>query len=178
MQIKINDTDEEIKAIINTLEEERLEIASTISSEIISILKQDLDRQDAFKNAEAVTINFGKNKFSVDGVEVFSESSTVFAKNAILLGLMSVSMNNPLMRFPRLLILDGIENGGMERERSYNFQNIIMKLSNSFKLDHQIIITTAEISPDIEGTPATVGIPYTVSNKSLRFSNTPTLDNS
>lgn len=171
LQSSINAADDIIRGIVDNLEVERLSISRDISNEIIAILQQDLNRQDAFQNAESVTISFEKNRFSVDGVSVFSESSTVFAKNAMLLGIMSASMKNESMRFPRFLILDGIENGGMERDRSYNFQEIMMNLSDSFEIDHQIIITTAEIAPDIESSPATVGELYTVSNKSLKFAN-------
>jgi hypothetical protein len=95
----------------------RREIASEISNAVVNILKNDLERQDRFSSANTVEFDFGANSISVDGETTFSESSTVFLKNAFLLGLLSVSAKDSRLKFPRFLLLDGIENGGMERER-------------------------------------------------------------
>ncbi|MES3006623.1 MAG: AAA family ATPase [Pseudomonadota bacterium] len=147
----------------------RREIALKISEAVVGLLRQDLSRQDQFSAAETVQFDFGANSVSVDGETTFSESSTVFLKNAFLLGLLAVSARDERLRFPRFLLLDGIENGGMERERSHNLQRVILALSDSLEVDHQIIITTAEVSPDIEKSAAPVGDFYTSANRSLKF---------
>ena len=152
------------------LEVKRVKIAAEISAETVKILHQDLDRQDQFSSAEHVNFDFGSNSLSVNNETTFSESSTVFLKNAFLLAILAASAKDKLLRFPRFLLLDGIENGGMEQERSYNLQRVILGLSDSLTVDHQIIITTAEIAPDIEGSAATVGDFYSRENKSLKFS--------
>jgi len=147
----------------------RREVASEISDAVVGILRKDLERQDRFSLADKIQFDFGANSISVDGETTFSESSTVFLKNAFLLGLLAVSAKDKRLRFPRFLLLDGIENGGMERERSHNLQRLILALSDSLTVNHQVIITTAEISPDIEQSAAPVGQFYTSENRSLRF---------
>jgi hypothetical protein len=82
--------------------------------------------------------------------------------------MLSVAADSRL-NFPRFLLLDGIENGGMERERSHNLQRVILGLSDGLGVDHQIIITTAEIAPELEGSAATVGECYTSESRSLKF---------
>lgn len=151
------------------LSKRRTEVASEISVAVVDILKKDLERQDGFSFANSVEYDFGANSVSVEGEKTFSESSTVYLKNAFLLGLLAVSANDKRLRFPRFLLLDGIENGGMERERSHNLQKLILALSNRLEVDHQIILTTAEIAPEIEGSAAPVGQFYTPEHRSLQF---------
>lgn len=173
LNLKINELRDIIA--IKSLEQkkQRHEIADKLSDEIVKILKQDLDRQDHFSEAEYVIFDFGSNSISVNGESTFSESSTVYLKNAFLLAMLSVSAQDNRVRFPRFLLLDGIENGGMEQERSHNLQRVILGLSDVLEVDHQIIITTAEIAPELEGSAATVGQFYTTENKSLNFISAP-----
>ena len=166
---KVNELRVTVEMIESQQEQRRNEVASELSTATVEILKQDLERQDQFSSADIVQFDFGTNSISVNGETTFSESSTVFLKNAFLLSMLAVSANDSRLRFPRFLLLDGIENGGMEQERSHNLQKLILSLSDSLAVDHQIIITTAEISPEIEGSAATVGEPYTQENKSLKF---------
>lgn len=166
---KVNELRDLIEFKSAELEKRRHEIASELSEETVKLLKLDLDRQDQFSEAEYVNFDFGSNSISVNGESTFSESSTVYLKNVFLLAMLSVSALDDRVRFPRFLLLDGIENGGMEQERSYNLQRVILGLSDGLEVDHQIIITTAEIAPELEGSAATVGQFYTRDNKSLRF---------
>jgi hypothetical protein len=163
----------ELKEFIKQSESKQLkrrrDVALAISEEVANILKNDLNRQKQFSSAQTVGFDFGANSISVDGETTFSESSTVFLKNAFLLGLLAVSAKDERLRFPRFLLLDGIENGGMERERSHNLQELILALSDKLEVDHQIIITTAEIAPEIEGSAAPVGRFYTPNDRSLEF---------
>ena len=158
-----------IKEISGAQSVTKREMSSQISDAVVEILHADLDRQREFTDASYVEFDFGKNSISVNGTRVFSESSTVFLKNAFLLGLLVVSASDKRMRFPRFLLLDGIENGGMEQPRSHNLQNLIVRISDQLPVNHQIILTTAQISPEIEGTAATVGQYYSSDNKSLSF---------
>ncbi len=56
----------------------------------------------------------------------------------------------------------------MEQIRSQNFQQLIIKLSEKYDLEHQIIFTTSMIDPKLEDTNYCIGQHYTVTNKSLR----------
>ena len=54
-------------------------------------------------------------------------------------------------------MIDTVEDKGMEPERSHNFQNQILRISNEAKAEHQIIYATAMISPDIDDALYTIG---------------------
>jgi hypothetical protein len=54
-------------------------------------------------------------------------------------------------------MIDTIEDKGMEPERSHNFQNQILRVSNETKMEHQIIYATAMIAPDLDEERFTIG---------------------
>ncbi|WP_108483890.1 hypothetical protein [Oceaniglobus ichthyenteri] len=59
----------------------------------------------------------------------------------------------------------------MEDKKSHNFQDIIVKVSEAAKLDHQIIFTTSTINPELDGDELTIGPQYTHQQRTLRGNN-------
>ena len=57
----------------------------------------------------------------------------------------------------------------MEQVRTQNFQKVITKISNTYKVDHQIIFTTSMIEPTLDTAEYCVGESYDENNKSLRI---------
>lgn len=57
----------------------------------------------------------------------------------------------------------------MEKERTQNLQNLIVKISESFKdkEEHQIIFSTSMIADELNNTPYCVGDDYNQNNKTL-----------
>ncbi|HGX2250440.1 TPA: AAA family ATPase, partial [Escherichia coli] len=76
------------------------------------------------------------------------------------------------MRLPRFLMLDGIDDGGMEKERSHNLQKIIVQETQSYQYDFQIIYATSEINPEYENTDLIVGRYFNPDDKSLKINYT------
>ncbi|WP_298330326.1 AAA family ATPase [Asticcacaulis sp.] len=126
------------------------EATHAISEEIKDLLKNDLPRQDSFRDPQRVDINFTDNKISVDGKIYFSASSRVILKNSFILGFLSAATKHRFFRHPRFCIIDTIEDKGMEEKRSWNFQVQVAKLSNDAPSSHQIIFATAMPSPEVE----------------------------
>ena len=80
---------------------------------------------------------------------------------------------------PRLVILDNVEDKGMEPERSHNFRRLVRELSETAEAEHQIILFTSMIAPEFEKEPALlIGPRYTHQNKTLRFALSPGAANS
>ena len=134
----------------------------------LSILKQDLPRQNEFQNGESVDINFFKDTFALDGENNFSASSNIYLKNAVRYAIFFASLKLPYFRYPRFILCDNMEDKGMEKERSQNFQNVIVKMSQSFDIDHQIIFTTSMIDDVLDKSSLCVGAKYDINNKSLK----------
>jgi hypothetical protein len=131
------------------------------------ILKEDLFRQSEFAQADEIDIDFAGNQLAIDGQKQFSASSMVFLRHGFHLALLLSSLERDYFRYPRLLILDGIEDGGMEVDRSYNFQKIIANHSNKSDVTHQIIMTTMSVCPELDSVTYIVGPKFTHNEKSI-----------
>ena len=148
----------------------RRRIALTqVSEKAKSFLRQDLDRQDEFRHADSVEVNFRDNSILVDGDLNFAESSNVIVKNSVILALFAAAIEDEEFLHPRFLLMDNVEDKGMEDQRSHNFQEIIVKASEAARLDHQIIFTTSTINPELDVEGFTIGPPYTHQYRTLRM---------
>ncbi|MGK9007674.1 AAA family ATPase, partial [Citrobacter europaeus] len=104
---------------------------------------------------------------SVEGSTQFSESSTVVLRHLFHLAILSASTRIPEMRFPRFLILDGIEDGGMELERAYSLQEIIVAECEKFESNYQLIFATSQIAPQLDNEKYVVSRQFSEDSRSL-----------
>lgn len=141
----------------------------SVANNLKMILKEDLFRQSEFAQANEIDIDFAGNQLAIDGQKQFSASSMVFLRHGFHLALLLSSLEQNYFRYPRLLILDGIEDGGMEVDRSYNFQKIIAKHSDESDVTHQIIMTTMSVCPELDNDTYVVGTKFTHDEKSIRI---------
>lgn len=141
----------------------------SVVDKLKAILKEDLFRQAEFAQANEIDIDFAANQLTVDRQKQFSASSMVFLRHGFHLALLLSSLERDYFRYPRLLILDGIEDGGMEVDRSYNFQNIIANHSAEHDVVHQIIMTTMNVCPDLDSDKYIVGPKFTHVEKSIKI---------
>ena len=72
-------------------------------------------------------------------------------------------------RYPRFLLLDNIEDKGMNEQRSQNFQRLIAAISENLETEHQIIFTTSMVDPRLDESDMTVGERYSFRNKTLKI---------
>jgi len=147
-------------------------VTNRIKELTIYILRKDLPRQDEFRTGRIVEVDFLKDTFSLDGGNNFSASSKTYFKNAVLFSIFFCSLEFDFMRYPRFILCDNIEDKGMEKERTQNFQEIITDLSNEYlskgKL-HQIIFTTSMVSDKLNDTEFCIGEYYNTENKTLKI---------
>jgi hypothetical protein len=139
-------------------QEQRASRAYTaIADEIRTLLRNDLRRQDSFENPNSIEFDFGANKISVDGQTYFSASSRVILKSSFFLGFLAAATKNSFFRHPRFIMIDTIEDKGMEMQRSHNFQMQVARVSNESKVEHQVIYATSMIAPDLDDQEFTIG---------------------
>jgi len=157
-----------VKDALEVTQDGRLKDAYlSISDQVRSILARDLKRQDSFDNPQVIDFSFESNKVGVDGHTYFSASSRAILKSAFILGLHAAACAKPYFRHPRFVMLDTIEDKGMEAARSHNFQSICVSVSEASVSRHQIIFGTAMIAPLLDTPAYTVGRFYTRQNPSL-----------
>ena len=113
--------------------------------------------KNLFETAKSVQFDFGANRITVDGHSYFSASSRVILKSSFFLGFLAAATKDAQFRHPRFVMIDTIEDKGMEPERSHNFQNQILHVSKTAQVEHQIIFATAMIAPDLDDEQYLIG---------------------
>ena len=88
---------------------------------------------------------------------------------AFHLALLLTSLEKDYLRLPRFMILDGIENGGMEDVRSQKFQHIAKTMLKQYSCCYQLIIATKSIHPDLNNDKFVVGQTYSELSPSLKI---------
>lgn len=169
-----------ISGIIKEQEENKKKILSVIQEEGVFLLKNDLERQKEFTDAEPrdLVINFSNNivYLKTDNSErykqyqKFSASSNFYLKVAARFAIFLASLRIPNMRFPRFIFADNMEDKGIEVERAQNLQEILIKHVNELNKEqnYQIIYTTSYITEKLKKSKYVVGQYYTKDNKSMK----------
>ena len=169
LQNNISQLNTTIETLAHAQEIRKRKIALEISQATSRLLKLDFYRQEEFKTAEVVRFSFEENQVSVDGSTRFSESSTVVLRHLFHLALLTASVNIPEMRFPRFLMLDGIEDGGIELPRAYRLQEIIAAECDSYEVDFQVIMATSQIAPSLDSDRYVVGRRYSEDRRAIEL---------
>jgi len=141
-----------------------------IEKHILGFLKRDLSRQSTFVLANKVGFEFDSDRLSVNDESYFSASSMVYLRNSFFASFLFAAANDPKFFHPRFLMMDTIEDKGLEPERSQNFQRILYEKSKAATSDHQIIIATSMIASELNIPEITVGEEYTHLKRTLSFS--------
>lgn len=168
VQAEVNRLNDQIRLIESQVFKREPEIQALISKNLCELLRKDNGSEKEFKNAERVEFDFAANSISVNGKTAFSESGVVLLNNAFHIALLMVSLEKNYVRFPRFLVLDGIENGGMEDERSKNFQKAIVEILSKYEVDFQLIFATKSIDEGLRSESYLVGEEYSELNRTLK----------
>ena len=170
LNVEITSLKDELEAKWAAREKRSEEVKGKISELSVDVLRSDLPQEESFRNAETVEFDFGSNRIKANGRTRFSASSMTLLKNALITSLLRLSLEDEGMRWPRFLLLDNIEDKGMQPERSANFQELVAERLANVDVDNQVILTTSMISPTLDGSPYCVGPHYTHNEKALKFS--------
>lgn len=159
---------------ISTLKHSQEKLKKIINDEIekvgVYLLNNDLKRQNDFFQAKEFHIDYRNNiAFISDKEAKYSASSSFYLKISARFAIFLASLKIPIMRYPRFILCDNMEDKGIEMGRAQNFQKILVKyLQNFDKNTYQIIYTTSFIPEELNNNNYCVGEFYTEDNPSLR----------
>lgn len=168
VQSEVNRLNDKIELIGKQKFQREPEIQAIISEKLCELLRKDNGSEKEFKNADYAEFDFAANSVSVNGKTAFSESGIVLLNNAFHVALLMAALEKKYVRLPRFLVLDGIENGGMEDDRSKNFQRVVVEALSSYEVDFQLVFATKNIDESLKSKDYMVGEEYSESNKSLK----------
>nr|WP_321375738.1 AAA family ATPase [uncultured Bacteroides sp.] len=163
-----------LSSFIFKTEKSQAELKNSINDKIKEegtyLLNNDLDRQDEFKNANDFFIDFSNNiAFLSNKYSKYSASSNFYLKVSARFAIFLASLSIPLMRFPRYIFADNMEDKGIEPERAQNLQKILIERVNRCNSNNfQMIYTTSYITKELNESKYVVGEYYTKTNPSLK----------
>ena len=169
LQVEVNQLKDEIRGLENKFKLVKANKEKLISNKTLELIKKDLERQDSFKSPEEIEFSFSNDTIKVDGISLFSASSTALLKVCFKLALLIASCRDKSFRYPRLALMDNIEDKGMEKERSQNLQRIIVEESENLETQHQIIFTTSMIDPSLDNDKYCIGDFYNTNKYTLKL---------
>ncbi len=167
LQTELNTTLDEIEKRESKIEKELKSKRKILSSYTKEIILADSAHEEAFKEAKNIQFDFGEDRVTVDDRALFSASSMVYLKNAFRLALLKASCLDRTYLYPRFLLMDNVEDKGMQPSRSHLFQSEIVTVSSKIKVPHQIIFSTSMITDELKKSNLCVGRYYTKDKKSL-----------
>lgn len=151
LQSNLNNINDKIKLLQERSKKELHRLLEKINSNLKYLLSLDTGLQTEFMDPNnEISVIFEDNDINVNGTSHFSQSSSILLKHLFHLTLLLVANEEPSIRLPKFLILDGINDGGLEQSRAENLQSIIVKVSDMLTPPFQIICATSEIYPPME----------------------------
>lgn len=144
---------------------------TTVADAVIRMLKQDLQSQSDFFPVESMSFSFAEDWIAVNGDKNVSRSASgmVILKNSFLVGLYLAALQDQAFLLPRFMLLDNIEDKGMVRDRSWNFQRVTVQEASKFTAPHQLIFTTSMLAPELEKSGLVIGRKFTRDEPSLKL---------
>lgn len=165
----ISDLREKIEAASAASKGRREKVYLGVAENVVSILHRDRrsNGKPYEEDFEASTpldieIDFAKDRMLVNGRMKFSGSSNYVKKNSLNIAALMESLDDPNYRWPRFLMVDAIENGGMKELRSHDFQRTIIDCFKG-RTDFQLIFCTSMVLDELNNEVFGVG-PYYLTN--------------
>lgn len=169
LNIRITKLRGEIDAIQRAQNKRKLLANTLVSTQAKQLLDRDLQEHSDFGDVQHVSFSFADDWIAINNEKNRggSASGMVILKNSFALALLASSLLDKDFKLPRWIMFDNVEDKGMVEERSWNFQRLIVSLSEKANIPHQIIFTTSKIAPELDGTSMIVGRRYTRAARSL-----------
>ncbi|MFM4835340.1 hypothetical protein ACEUCO_01690 [Aeromonas veronii] len=169
IQTEVNKLSDELTRLSSRIESALIAKKNKLSQATLEIIRADTGHEEIFVDGHKVEFDFAEDRVTIDERALFSASSMVYLKNAFRLAMLKCSCEDQSYLYPRFLLMDNIEDKGMEEERSQLFQREIIKLSSDLKTEHQIIFTTSMIDETLNNSLYCVGDYYSKEKKTLNI---------
>lgn len=157
---EISTLKDRIEAENHKREKRKGEVYTRLNDLTVSMLA--VDPKPELSQVERIEFDFGKDKLIAVGKSSPAASTGVFLKNSFFFSMLLISLEKKFVRYPRFIIMDNIEDKGMETERVQALHSEIINRSEQSDVVHQIIFTARSevMSDDLEGSEYCVGKNY------------------
>jgi cell division septum initiation protein DivIVA len=169
LNMRVTRLKSEIEALLRAQGKRKMEAYTLISNEAKKLLDQDLEEHSDFGDVTNVSFEFSGDWVAINGEKnrAGSASGMVILKNSFAAAMLGASLIDQRFNLPRWMLFDNVEDKGMVEERSWNFQRLLVSLSQASATPHQIIFTTSKIAPELDRPDLVVGRRYERAVRSL-----------
>ena len=170
---EIVSTKGKIEQIIKGNEARLNQALNKVKEKLKELLLSDVGADKDLKNVKDIEINFTKNRLFLDERTNFAASTMGYIKNCFSISLWEAAVENSFFIFPRFLLLDNIEDKGIDSERIFNIQSHIDEFCNNSSIQCQIIISASQLDQKFINTDKIIGKYYydeETTGKTLDFS--------
>ncbi len=130
---------DDIEAANKLREKNRSAVYTAINDLTMQLIKNDPSKELA--GVDRISFDFGKDDVVAVGKGSPAASTGTYLKNSFFFALFLVSLNNKFVRYPRFILMDNIEDSGLETDRVQQFHRDIIERSEATDTVHQIIFT-------------------------------------
>lgn len=141
----------------------RQKVIHGIAENVVSMLHRDkrangetYEEEFGESTPSDIEIDFARDRMLVNGRMKFSGSSNYVKKNSLNISALMESLDDEGYRWPRFLMVDAIENGGMKEFRSHNFQETMIDCFKD-RSDFQLIFCTSMVLSELDNDVYGVG---------------------
>ena len=169
---KITKTKEKIESIHLKNEAKLNDSLQLITDNLKRLLLNDIGADKDLKKIKDIKINFEKNRLFIDERTNFAASTMGYIKNCFAIGLWEASVENSTFKLPRFMLLDNLEDKGIEDDRICNIQNSINDFCENSAVSCQIIISASVLNSKFINTDKVIGRYYydeVLTGKTLNF---------
>lgn len=148
---------DKIQAGESLRENRKIAIYTDINNIAISLIKNDPVQE--LKNIDRISFDFAKDELFAVGKGSPAASTGSHLKNAFFFALFLLSLKHPTVRYPRFIVMDNLEDKGLQDDRVQQFHQDIIKHSQETDVKHQIIFTARSevLTEDIDKSGMCVG---------------------
>lgn len=157
---EISKLKDDIEAANALREKNRSAIYTAINDLTLQLIKNDPSKELA--GVDRISFDFGKDDVVAVGKDSPAASTGTYLKNSFFFALFLVSLENRFVRYPRFILMDNIEDSGLETNRVQQFHRDIIEHSKATDTVHQIIFTARSevITPELDQSALCVGKHY------------------
>lgn len=160
LNAEISKLKDDIEAANALREKNRSAIYTAINDLTLQLIKNDPSKELA--GVDRISFDFGKDDVVAVGKDSPAASTGTYLKNSFFFALFLVSLANRFVRYPRFILMDNIEDSGLETNRVQQFHRDIIEHSEGSDTVHQIIFTARSevITPELDQSGLCVGKHY------------------
>ena len=148
---------DQIQATENLRERKKSIIYTDVNDLTLGLIKNDPIQE--LQKVDRISFDFSKDELFVVVKDSPAASTGSYLKNSFFFALFLLSLKHASVRYPRFIVMDNIEDKGLQDDRVQQFHRDIIKHSQETKVKHQIIFTARSevITEELEKSGMCIG---------------------